>query len=252
MNLKGSFLLPAALFALITMALRGYPNISHASRVEPSPKVDTTAQVSKDMLENRQENIIEQIYAEGRGIGMYVLVDPNIMFFYDPSDFVLDFFKEDAETAQPASETSFVSLVHFWSKQDYVTLKSAGSEVGDFPPKLKLSVHANSEELSLENWITTQGSSVFHSEVKNIKKSNTAIADREAWTFSYTSLFEYDSIAFRNTEDQVVVISLGLPVRESSDVETIEDDEDYLTALSILVGSIVPTTTAPDEGREIQ
>lgn len=205
-----------------------------------------------DILENSSENAIGLIYnEEQRSAAMYFLKDQHLFFYYDPNSFVPELYEEEFESAQSKASNQPLnqplSLIHFWSKEDYVTLKSAGSEIGDFPPKLKLSVHENLDKLSLEDWIKTEGEVAFQSEVENVKKSNTKVALGEAWTFSYTSLFKYDNVVFKNTEDQVVVVSLGLPVRDaSSDLETTEDDENYLAALSVLIETIVPTMTVTD------
>lgn len=248
MNPKKSILLSAALLASTAMAASGYSNIKRVSTVEHLSNTNMTAQVSP---EDERLSIFEAVFSKEESVGLYVLRDPNFSFSFNPNAFVLELLDGDSETAQSTIETPPTKLIHFWSKEDYVILKSAGDEIGDFPPKLRLSVYENPEKLSLEDWITTQGGSAFQAEVENVRKSDTTVAQKEAWTFSYTSLFEYDSIAFENTEEQIIVLSLGLPVRESnSDSETIEDDEDYLTAMSLLVATIVPTMDATDDMRE--
>ena len=242
MNLNKSLLLPAVAFTITVAAIvsLGYPNISQAFD-ENATAADATAQAPLEGPENATDSRVEQRYMS-TGRAVYMLENPAIQFAYDPNFFVLESF----ETAQSAPETPSVNSIYLWSRKDYLSLKNAGDELGDFLSSLRLSVYENPEGLPLEDWITTQASSIFVSEIKNVRKAEVTVANQEAWTFSYRSLFEYDNIAFKDADGRVIVLRFGLPVRDSSaSLEAIESDQAYSTALSVMIESM-ELTAAPN------
>ena len=239
MNLKQSILSSAAI-STVTIAVIASPGYSNPSQAFEANSVAATA-TAQVLPENMLEGTLEDLYAR-TGKATYKLKNPAIQFDYNPNFFVLESFETTSETASEM-EAPLVDLIRLWNKKDFLILENAGDEIGDFPPKLRLLVYENPEGLPLQDWIVTQRDLAAVTEIENVIKSDITVAGQEAWTFSYTSLFRYDNIAFKDAEGRVIVLSLGLPIRNTSNrSETIGVDEDYITALSVMIESIELTT----------
>jgi hypothetical protein len=179
---------------------------------------------------------------------IYKIKNPAIQFLYDPNFFVLESFQIPSKA--PQSELDLVILTYLWRKEDYLTLKNAGDELGNFPPRLSLSVHENPEGLSLKDWIATQASSVFHAEIEKVQKTD-MMKDlgQQAWGFSYCkSLLEYTNFIFKDANDQVISLSAGLPpgILYDLDAENTEDNDDYFVAFSVMATTMKLAPAAPN------
>ena len=125
-------------------------------------------------------------------------------------------------------------------------IENAGNELGDFPSKLRLSVYSNPDGIPAVDWITGRPGETLGIDIEGIgtaRTPDTTIAGRDAWTFSYRSLYEYDGIIFRASNGQMVVITAYKPPAEymSSGV-----NEEYSKALSTMIESMVLTTLASE------
>jgi hypothetical protein len=200
------------------------------------------------MLKDTPVNLSEDLYG-CMAHSIYKIKNPAIQFLYDPNFFVLESFQIPSKA--PQSELDLVIITYLWRKEDYLTLKNAGDELGDFPPRLSLSVHENPEGLSLEAWIATQGSSVFNAEIEKVQEMINMMKDlgQPAWYFSYCkSLLEYNNIIFKDANDRVIAISVGLPPGTFSDLdaETIKDDDDYFIGFSLMATTMKLAPAAPN------
>lgn len=200
------------------------------------------------MLKDTSVNVLEDLYG-CMAHSIYKIKNPAIQLIYDPNFFVLESF--GVLSKAPEAEWDLITLTQFWRKEDYLTLKNGSDEVGDFPPRLTLSVHENPEGLSLKDWIASQGSSVFDAEIKKVQEVIDMIKNlgQPAWSFSYCkSQLEYNSIIFKDADDRVVALSVGLPPSTFSDAyaESTKSDDDYFVAFSLMAGTMKLTPAAPN------
>lgn len=185
-----------------------------------APTEQTTAQTLS-------ENPSEQT-CEGISKATYMLKNLAIRFTYDPNAFVVD------EVGASEVFDSLISSTNFWTKKDYVTRTNYANELGDFPEKLRLATYANPNGIPVIDWLSRADDS-FGIDVENLsQEADTTVAGRDAWTFSYRSLFEYEGIAFQDEKGQMVLITVYNPPVDS----TTEGYEDYLPTFQAMVESM--------------
>ncbi len=242
MNAKYNLLISTAIstITIATVAALGSLSPSQASNITltetnmSSTQVPT--QVSQSPLETLLEEPSEQLRAD-IGKATYMLNEPAVQFDYDPNLFVLS----SSEAAQPDLQPLLRSSTSLLSKEDYLEVENAGSELGDFPEKLKLSVYSNPDGIPALDWITGRPGESLGVEIEGItgRVPNTAVAGQDAWTFSYRSLFEYEGIIFQASNGQMVVVTAYKPPAQ---YVTPEVDKAYSAALSTMIESMELTT----------
>ena len=238
MNFKKGLLLSTPIFVLAIASL-SHLNSSRASDT-PYLEADTTTQTSlKGISQTLAERSFEQLQTE-IGTATYRLNEPAIQFDYDPNLFVLS----SSEATRPDIQPLLISSTSFWSKEDYLTIANAGSELGDFPDKLRLAVYSNPEGIPALDWLLGwPGGESLGVEIKGLKRTaDTTVAGQDTWTFSYRALFEYDGIVFQAANGQVVVITA---YRSPADTDS-ESSEVYSTALSKMVESMDQIASASE------
>ena len=238
MNAKCNLLLSTAIstITVTALALLGPLSPSQASNITP-PETNMTAQVlPTQMPQTPTESPSEQLRAD-IGKATYLLNEPAIQFNYDPNVFVLS----SSEATQPDRQPLLKSSTSLWSKEDYLKIENAGSELGDFPDKLRLSVYSNPDGIPALDWITGRPGESLGVEIEGItgRVPNTVIAGKDAWTFSYLSLFEYDGIIFEASNGQMIVITAYRPPAEYMPSGV---NEEYSAALSTMIESMALTT----------
>lgn len=225
------------MLTVATIASLGYLSLSQASST-PSLETNMIAQVlPEETPQTLSQSPSEPLHIEV-GKATYKLNEPAIQFDYDPNLFVLSSSAEGRSDLQPLLRNS----TSLWSKEDYITIENAGSELGDFPDKLRLAAYSNPDGIPALDWISGRPGETLGVEIENIRQADTAVAGQETWTFSYRSLFEYDGIIFQAANGQMVVITA---YRASADAEP-GYNEAYLAALSTMVESMALTTPASE------
>lgn len=237
MNLKRILLSSAATIAAIA-SLSHTKNTSWASEMNLTA-TDTIAQTQPEDTAGRI-NILQYMRV---GKATYELNNPSMKFAYDPNFMVATLVEEYNDSSPSEPIGALVRSIVLWTKQDYLTLENAGDEVGDFPPRVRISAHSNPEGLPLQDWITTYP---FFPKLENVRKLDTMVAGQEAWGFSHTPIVKYDSIAFKDDQGRVIVLHDWVPTRDDSvsSYVTINDNH-YSSAFSSLLESI--ELTAADQ-----
>lgn len=194
--------------------------------------------MTQTLPEERPQTFLESTaerFNSGIGKATYTLEDPALQFTYDPESFVLETF----DGATPETNNRAITL---WSKEDYLTIKNAGDELGDFPTKLRLEVLTNPDGTPVVDWLEASANDPLMPEMQNIQPADIAVAGQDAWTFSYRSLFDYEGIAFQDEDGRIVLITAYKPPANS----TSEGDEAYLAALSTIVESVELAAAVPE------
>lgn len=213
------------------IALPGHLNVSRATdldSIEDPLETEVTPQALPDEMPQTLSQSVLERFNTGIGSATYRLEDSAIEFIYNPESFILESFDATTSDVQNLS-------VALWSKEDYLTIKNAGDELGDFPTKLALEVLSNPEGISVVDWLAGSPDNTLRPKIQYAPQPDTTIAGRDAWTFSYKLLFEYEGIAFQSGDDQIVVITAYKPPADST---TPKADEDYAAALTMMVESI--------------
>ena len=205
MNLKQRLFLSTAALSAVTLALVS-PHYSERAGAQEtnSPKLNQVAQILWQLgADDRPVAIVDR--------AIYSLDDPALQFIYSPNQHVIESFAPSLEGAAPAT----INRINIWSKEDYVTLKNAGEEVGDFAPRLTVSIHGNPEGLPLVDFVTTQRNKIPNPEIESFE--STSIAGQEGLSFTYSdTLWSYQSTVLKDADnDRVIMISLGGPKTES-------------------------------------
>ena len=224
-----------------TKSLRTSLISSPSSATTNHSKANMTAQTSSQETSNSTSNTPVSSATElgymRLGKATYTLKRPAIQFNYDPSFFILSLIEAGESVIKPLLR----SIVFFWSKEDYLTIQNEGSEIGDFPDKLKLTVYGNPDGLSVPDWLSGQpGESSLGVQIEDLSQTaDTIIAGQDAWTFSYKSLFEYDGIIFQAANGQMVVITAYKPPSTEASTEApAEASVLYSAALSTIIESV--------------
>ena len=205
MNLKRRLLLSTAALSAVTLALVS-PNYSEGVVAQETnlPQLDRVAQILWQLGDNdRPVAVVDR--------AIYSLDHPAFQFIYSPNQFVIEAFTTDWEDTAQAT----INRISIWSKEDYVTLKNAGEEVGDFAPRLTISIHGNPEGLPLVDFVTTRRNEILNPDVESFERKS--IAGQEGLSFTYSdTLWSYQSTVVKDVSgDQVIMISLGGPKTES-------------------------------------
>ena len=149
MNLKRRLLLSTSI-PLLTIAVissLAYLNPSQASSTS-TQKTDMTAQTPSIELSQDSSRRTTRRDLIPIGKSTYTLEEPAIQFDYDPNRLVLSSFEAEGLDDQ----SLLLRSLDLWSKRDYVSLKNAGDELGDFPNKLRIAVYANPDGIPALDW----------------------------------------------------------------------------------------------------
>jgi len=189
----------------------------------------------------------EQLHAD-IGKATYLLNEPAVQFDYDPNVFVLS----SSGKTHPDRQSMLRSSTSLWSKKDYLIIENAGDELGDFPDKLRLAVYSNPDGIPALDWITGRPGETLGIDIEGLEgpgriPPDTTVAGRDAWRFSYRSLYEYDGIIFEANNGQMVVITAYKPPAEYM---TSEVNEKYSAALSTMIESMALTLSASESVSE--
>ena len=242
MNLKKSLLVSTLVSATTLAAIvsLGHSTVSQASStnfLETDMATQTLPAMPAKMPQTLSESPSEQL-RKGIGKATYMLEDPAIEFTYEPNSFVLS---EDGRSERVDLQINAISL---WSKKDYLTIKNAGDELGDFPNKLRLATYNNPDGIPVVDWLVGSPGASLGIEVENLsRQADTSVAGRDAWTFSYRSLFDYKGVAFQDKNGQMIVITAYKPPVSS---EATINNGLYSNALSAIVASMELTAAGAD------
>lgn len=232
MDLKRSLLLstPLSVVTIAVVASLSYLSTGQASsQLPPEPNM-TTQVLPNEATQTLSQSLTKQLKTE-IGSATYTLNEPAVQFDYDPNLFVLS----SSESTRPDLQPLLRSSTSLWSKEDYLAIQNAGSELGDFPDKLRIAVYSNPDGIPARDWISGRPGETLGVEIEDIKQ----VSDTAAWSFSYRSLFEYFGIIFQAANGQMVVIT----------AYTHPDDEiaePYSTALTTIVSSLELLTPASE------
>lgn len=215
-----------------------------AQNASPNNIGQSAQMLQEEDPESTPANIIDR--------AIYLLDDPALQFVYAPSKYVIEPF---AESSANEGTVAPISTINIWSKADFLTLKNAGDEVGDFSPRLTVSIYGNSEGISLEDWIVGLPDAVIEraDKAENRRSSDghasamepKSIAGQAGITFARGDLLTYyqSTVLKDATGDKVIMISVGGP----RDLAQLEGGADYYAAFDEIASSLRLTNASMDE-----
>ncbi len=233
MNLKQRLLLPATALsiAVTTFATVHYPNALQAQETD-SLQLEKSAQIVFQPDDDNQMIVISDR-------AVYSLDNPALQFIYSPNQYVVEASGPSSEETAEAA----ISIIEIWSKEDYLTLKNAGDELGDFPLRLTVSVSANPEGLPLEDWISTLPNAILEKDGGTMERKS--IAGQEGITFAREDMLTaYQSTVLKDaTGEKVIMISVG----GFHDAAQYDDSAAYQSAFEKIESSLRLTNASINE-----
>lgn len=226
--------------AVTTLSTLGTLSPSQASN---SNALETN--MSAQILPTEVSQAAPESSSERRRVGIgkatYFLNEPAIQFDYAPNSFVLS----SSGPVQPDFQPLLRSSTSLRSREDYLLIENAGDELGDFPVKLTLSVYSNPDGLPALDWITGRPGETLGVEIEGLegrtgRTPDTTVAGRDAWTFSYRSLYEYDGIIFEASNGQMVMITAYRPPAKYA---LSDSNKAYSAARSTMIESMALTVS---------
>ncbi|MBE9060504.1 hypothetical protein [cf. Phormidesmis sp. LEGE 11477] len=195
---------------MLTAVMTSTSYMNPLQAVEPnlSELEPTIAELEPNLSELESTTDISETSENGIKIvdqAIYLRNDPVLQFVYLPNQFVIESFATNLEN----DEFAPADYINIWTKEDYVILKNAGDEIGDFLPRLKITIKNNPERLSLEDWVLAQPKEVLPVDRTSIERRS--IGGEEGLSFVSTDrLLPYQNTIVKDaTGDKVIMISYG-------------------------------------------
>lgn len=229
MNLKQRLL--SAMTLSITAAILVATNYSSAAQAQETtlPRLDQSSSV-RQLCDSDQTDAISSW-------AIYSLADPALQFIYSPDQYVVEL---SSPSARRDREGAAISAIALWSKRDYLALKNAGNEIGDFPTRLTVSVYGNPEGIPLEDWISGLSDAVLPGNGGTLERSPIAGGEGIIFTREQAAI-SYQNIALKDTTgDRVIMISVG-GFRGSN------QSDEYASAFDKLTSSLRLTSASVDK-----
>lgn len=151
----------------------------------------------------------------------------GFQFSYAPTQFVV------VSQSLQSSDYSMLQTINIWTKQHYQMIKSVSEYQGDYPPNVTISVHRNSQQLALKQWIQRNDWLV---DAKNFQEQT--IAGRKGLFFTARGLYEQDHLIFQHpSNSNIILISFAK-------TNVARNDAAYRKAFNEAIGSLKLTAVS--------
>lgn len=115
--------------------------------------------------------------------------------FRTPNGYVVD---NSRENSPPKPGESLQGALDIWKSADYQAIKTQNFEGGEYPPNISISVHNNTERLSLSQWRDRLSIGT-----NNIR--NATVAGQDAIAYKSDGLYGYDNVLLTSPDSRSVI-----------------------------------------------